>query len=405
MTVEVTAALDDSNGELGEALESFSFAVAREDLERDIAGGADPRDALGRCAARLPELVETSILRHHRRLRELEMLQRKKVANVWRTIALEVITGAEDDGGSLATFGGHADFIGVLRQALAEAPSLTEFFDRLEAERRRWRLSLFGRKKIEIIGNLKERISSETRRLAERAAAEVQRTFVDRVEEAQRGHDLELESIALWYRHLLRDALRRLGPAGMDARWAMVAAWEDDYLRRLAARRQSPSFCLELGRMWARLDEQVAASLDGHLAQLRLDAGGGAAALLPVGDALAAEIQRLGSHRDELEKLRLGWEALTPELRDTLNRVVGGINEISATQQKQFATLLRHHRVATLSDFLDAVRSANHLATELRKRVFDAVAALEPFRGLRARIRRLDTLSAERLKEYERLFA
>lgn len=404
MTVEVRPPEDAGSDQLEETLQSFSFAAAREDLEREIAAGAEPGAAMLRQATRLPELIDTSIMRHHRAVRDLESLQRRKVANVWRTIALEVITAAEGEGGSLATFAGHTDFIAVLRAALTGSESLRDFFDKLEAEKRRWKLSLFGRKKIEIIGVLMERVSKETQRLAQKTAEEVQRTFVDRFETAQRHHDLELESIALWYRYLLREPLRRLGAAGMDSRWGMVAAWEDDYVRRLAARRQSPNVCLELERMWVRLDEQVPASLDGHLAQLRLDSGGGAAALLPVGDAVAGEIQRLGARREQLERLRLGWESLTPELRDVLARTVGGINDVSSTNQKQFAALLQHHRVGTVSDFLDAVRDANHLATDIRKRVFDAVAALEPFRGLRAKLRRLQTLSEDRMKEYERLF-
>lgn len=391
-----------SGAEFEARLESFSFSVARDGLNRELAVTTEVAAALRTHAVAIPSLIDSSIMRSRDTLRDLEALQRKKIDNAWRTIALDVISAAENDGGSLPTFDGHTDFIDTLRTSLTQAESLAAFQAVLEAERKRWRLSLFGRKKLEVISILSSRISTETERLAARTAEAVRQTFVDRSEAARRDHDFELESIGLWYRHLLREALRRLGAIGLATRWEMIALWEDDFIRRIAARRLSPNICLEMEKTWVRFDEQITASLDSHLVAMRQEIGGTGVALLPVGDVMAAEVRHIGSRRDALEQIRTGWETLTPEIRQSLTRTISTINEATSVHRRQFAALIEHPRVQTVSDFLNAIREANHLGTDIRKRVFDAAAALEPFRALRTKIRRLDHAAKQRMEEYER---
>lgn len=372
----------------GSPLEAFSAAAATGALDRDLAGVssiAEARPILTRHAQGLLPQIEMIIRRHRKALHTIEVTKRYKVANCWRACALGLINQIEGEGGALPVFAGHADFVNNLRTALQEAEDLRAFTDLLAEEEKRWRRSMFGRKKVQLIEIIREQMRSRLEGLIKKTRAQVEKALEPRVQQQHRNYELEVGSLASWYRHLIGAPMAAAGPAGVDLRWQAISTWEQALVARISQVRSNQDACLELGRVWNHIDQEVSTSFKDHVRQLRLEGGSSAERQRQL---IRRELEAMESYRDSLVRYRQQLETRSEALDKLVTKAISGINALPQSQLRQFVDLAQHRSVKNLTDLFTAVKSANHLQTSACKTVFDVLAALEPFRAVRFKIRR-----------------
>jgi hypothetical protein len=382
---------DAGDGTTAVELEAFSAAHATASLDRDLAAvrsQADARPILTRHAHALVPQIEMVIRRHRKALQTIELTKRHKVANCWRSCALALINECEGGGGALPVFAGHSDFVSSLRSHLEQADSLAAFTALLGEEESRWKRSLFGRNKVRILHEIKERMGAQLDKLVKDTQTKVETTLAPRVEQQHKSYELEVGSLGDWYRHLLGAPLRAAGAAGIPLRWEIVAAWETDLLTRITQVRSDDAACLELGRVWNHVDQELGASFKEHMRRVRLD---GQASDAAQRDLVQRELAALTAHLDAIGRHRRSLEAMSEAVQKTLERAITTINALPQSQLRQFVELTRHSSVRSVSDLFDAIKAANHLSTDGRKVVFETLAALEPFRAVRFKQRRAQT--------------
>ena len=384
-SVDATPAPDAAPPET--VLESFSLAQAEAELHRALAGSEDPATwarLFGDAAAAIPTHWEQAAANHDERLRRIEHAKETKVRAGWRGLVQPRLSQLEEGGGALPVLGGHADFVKQLQRAFEEATSLEGFTAGLEGERRRWRRSLLGGKKLEALDWLEERVSAGREAHFAKISRQVESTFEPERAAAARQLEADVDTLCLWYRHLLTLPIDAERPEGPSLRWHAVAGFENALVRRLVSHRAQPRLGGGLDALWERADHEVSDSFHRRLRAV-------AARSTAEAETLAVAEVKLGREWiGRLEQLHLRLSELTPQLRGTVRERL-----CSATlpaQVRQAALGALDDRAATsLSDWYRNLARRSGLDAAGCKAAAATVADLQPLAALRRKAGRIKT--------------
>jgi hypothetical protein len=375
-------------------LEVFSSLLAEHDLDEALAKTRDVvaiQQLLVERTRAIPDAIARSMLRYRGRVATIERARQLKLDSSWRPIVQGAIEDAEArGGGSLPTFGGHAEFIEQLRKALQGSDSEQSFFTALEAERKRWKLSMFGRNKIAIIDGIIARIRTDKAKVAKSIQKQVAETLKPELDKAAQDHEHELSSLCHWYQQLQLRAFVASNQHGQALRVAVIRELDAALAPRLVRARQEGGSVEEWSRIWHALDQAPPASFAARTKLLTDQARGEARAVVALNDLYASEARHRQEWVESMAKMLAQAEELKPALKSALRNLILKNEQVTAAAKRQLVELLDSRHVRSISDYLKRLKmEGSGIDVPDRKEIFDAVAAMEPFRALRLKLRRM----------------
>ncbi len=381
-------------------LEMFSMFAEKERLEARLAqfsSYGERVDVVLAAGGEIPNHLARAMARLRAEHREVNAACERVAAASWRSIVQGIVTQAQNAGGSLPTFDGHTDFMTELRSQLHAVATAHEYIQFLSKQRQRWKLSLFGRKKIRVIDAIVTELVEKADSTAEAAHRKAHDTYRERLEEAASNLEADLASIAGWYRHLLAQAVDTSDRFGSRHRWRLIDRVDDGFLALIQRAWSDPMLMRWVNRAWVLLDEGMSDQLR-TWARKRVQETR-PASVLQVADVLARELEEAAPREQRINTVMQRWpvdEPMQLAIAETLAESTAWVTHIAEA-------VLRRPSVTTVAALFEALKAEIQDDAAAIIGVRRALTTMQPFAALKEKTARITTYRKQLNELYEGL--
>jgi hypothetical protein len=381
-------------------LEMFSMFAEKERLQARLAECASYGarvDVVLAAGGEIPNHLARALGRLRAEHREVNVACERIAATSWRGLVQGIVTQAQTAGSSLPTFDGHTDFITELRTHLQATETAESYIQFLSKERQRWKLSLFGRKKLRVIDAIVTELESKADATAEVAHRKAHETYRERLETASRNLETDLGSIANWYRHLLAEAVDTSDRFGSRHRWRLIDRVDDGFLALLQRVWNDPMLVRWVNRAWQLLDEGMSDQLQSWARKRVQDTR--PASVLQVADVLAREIEEAAPREKRMNTVMQQWPVDEPMQL----AIAEALAETTAWVSHTAETVLRRSSVTTVATLFEALKSEIKDDAAAIIGIRRALTTMQPFAALKDKTARISTYRKQLNELYEGL--
>ena len=382
------------------ALEMFSMFAEKERLDARLAGCSgygDRVDVVLEAGGEIPNHLARAIGRLRAEHREVNAACERIAATSWRGLVQGLVSQAQNAGGSLPTLAGHNDFVSELRSHLQATDTAEEFVQFLTKERQRWKLSLFGRKKIQIIDAITTELEEKADETAYAAHRKAHETYRQRLEDAAQKLEADIGSIAAWYRCLLSHAVDTSDRFGSRHRWRLIDRADDGFLALLQRVWNDDRLMHWVNRAWVLLDGEVSEQLQSWARKRVQDTR--PASVLQVADVLAREIEEAGPREQRVNTVMQRWPVDEP-LRVAIAEALA---ETTAWVTHTAEAVLRRPSVTTVAALFDGLKTELKDDSAAIIGIRRALTTMQPFAALTEKLGRITSYRKDLSQLYESL--